>query len=243
MTTKPSIASPLATVDGKTVSQWTGQWLNSVMDAPTGKPVADPFFHGQTGPVAFLYGGDWSGASIPDVAIHSGQDVLVPLVNAIDVESGSDAFSTIPGWATKTGLGYGAEAKLVSAAGSIHVDEAHLTVAKISDPTHPVLSLKWPLSEAYAGDSGVIPLGKLSDGTYGGHAFLGTNTGATIDLPFADVAGRWAMVTDLRKGDYLVNYGGSIAAVRNPFDSSQVIFGTSDGGDFKTDTTVRLHVT
>jgi hypothetical protein len=223
MTTRPSIAAPWAIVDGKTISQWAGQWLNTVMDAPAASPLADPFSHGptngalqngQTGPVAFLYGGDWSGSSIPDVSIRSGQDVLVPLVNAIDVESGSDKFSTIHGWAAKTGLGYAAEAKLVSAAGSLHIDDAHLTLASTLGPTHPILTLKWPASEAYIGDSGVISLGSMSDGTYGGHAFLGTNTGAAIDLPFADVAGRWAMLTDLPKGDYTLNYGGSVAAVQ-----------------------------
>jgi hypothetical protein len=250
--TKAAIAEPWATIDGKTISQWSVDWLKSVMDAPASNPLVDPFGekptdgslqNGQTGPVAFLYGGNWSGGTIPNVTIHSGQDVLVPLVNAIDVENGTIGGSTIGDWVQKTGLGYGAEAKLLSAAGSLHVDDAHLTVAKTSDPSNPVLSLKWPLSEAFSADSGVFSLGTLSDSTYAGHAFLQTNTGATVNIPYADVAGRWAMITDLPKGDYTVNYGGSISAVRNPFKPSQVIYGTPDGGDFKTDTTVLLHVT
>jgi hypothetical protein len=258
MTNKPGIAAPWATVDGKTISQWAGVWLQNVMTAPATDPLVDPFNHTLTdgdqiahgGPVAFLYGGNWSGSSIPDVHINAGQDVFVPLTNAVDVESSAaplpgaqdNIYSTIPNWHEKTHLGYGAEAKFVSAAGSVNIDEAHLTVAKASDPTHPILSLKWPVSEAYIGDSGVISLGTQSDATYVGNAFLGPDTDMKIDLPYADVAGRWAMLTNLPKGDYLVNYGGSMAPLVDPFNNKHVILSGSNGGDVKTDTTVHLFV-
>jgi len=113
------------------------------------------------------------------------------------------------------------------------VSEAHLSLAKASDPTHPILSLKWPLSEAFAADSGVFPIHDISAGSYVGGLGLGIT-----DLPYADVAGRWAMITDLPKGDYVLNFGGTREAIPDIF-----AHGAQVQPRYTIDTTEVLHVT
>jgi len=114
------IAAPWAVVDGKTIGQWSQDWLTWVVKAPS--PVADPFNAlgdnaselwrnasvGQGGPVFFLAGGTWgtpnptTPAQVnaePHITVPAGKDILVPLVNTIDVENnGSPFISTIPTW-------------------------------------------------------------------------------------------------------------------------------------------------
>jgi hypothetical protein len=263
MSAQAVLAAPWSKVDGKTIGQWSQGWLRWVTNANSTTPVGTPFGAypssdgttyqaspanadvGQSGPIFFLYGGDWGTAPTasagnlsqdPTINVPLGKDILLPLINATDLETGNAGDSTIPNW-PKTHLPYSVEAKLVTALANFSIDEAHLTVATTADPTHPFLTLNWPKSDAYIADSGVFSLGKVPPGSYLASVPLTTN-----DVPYADVAGRWAMLTGLGRGDYVVNFGGSGRAVYDPLDSSRIIFGGPGGTDWRANTTDILHV-
>jgi hypothetical protein len=236
------IAAPWAVVDGKTIGQWSQEWLKWVVSAPSGAPVADPFGvlpdenpnlsangsadggYQTSDKVFFLAGGNWgtpnpkSAAAVgaePSIKVTAGKDILVPLVNTIDVENNGDpVISSIPDWKGETGgKSYADEARYITTYGNIVVSDAHLSLAKASDPTHPILSLKWPISEVYAADSGVFAINGISASSYVGQLGI-------PDLPYSDVAGRWAMLTDVPKGDYLINFGGSVGAIQDLFNKN-----------------------
>ena len=241
------IAAPWAVVDGKTIGQWSQEWLKWVVNAPADKPVDDPFgllpknadlsVNGQyqtNDKVFFLAGGNWgkpspiSAAAVstePAIKVTAGKDILVPLINTIDVENNGDpAISTIADWKKETGRSYAEEARYITSYGNLAVTEAHLSLAKTSDPTHPILSLKWPISGAYAADSGVFAIDGLSASSYVGQLKI-------PDLPYSDVAGRWAMLTDVPKGDYVINFGGSVGAVRDLFNKDHPVVLKSNSFD------------
>jgi hypothetical protein len=152
----------------------------------------------------------------PVINVPAGKDILVPLINAFDLEDGTVSTSTIQNWVAETHLSYADEARVIAGLASLNIRDAHLTVATKDDPMHPFLSLKWPVSELYAANSGVFSLGSFLPDTYLGN--LGIK-----DLPFANVAGRWAMLTNLPKGDYVINFGGSANATYDPFNPAHPI--------------------
>jgi len=202
---------------------------------------------GQSGPVFFLAGGNWGApnpspdnlALDPTINVPAGKDILVPLINALDIETGESADSTLQEWPS-THLPYSFEAKLVATLGSLSIHEAHLSVATTADPSHPFLKLNTPVSNFFAADSGVFSLGTPEDESY-----LASLPLSKDDVPYADVAGRWAMIENLPTGDYVINFGGSGHAVRDPFNPSEFVSGLStgpDGSDWKFDTTDILHV-
>jgi hypothetical protein len=224
MSSKPQISAPWAVVDGKTIGQWSKGWLSWVTTAEADHPVGNLFGSSpssdasngdlnQSGPVFFLFGGNWGTpdptaadvGSEPVINVPVGKDVLVPLVNAFDLEDGTMGTSTIQNWAAETHLSYADEARIIPAVASLNIRDAFITVATKDDPTHPFLSVKWPASAFYAADSGLFSLGSFKPDSYLGS--LGIK-----DLPFADVAGKWAMLTNLSKGDYVINFGGSTNA-------------------------------
>ncbi|MFL5253865.1 MAG: hypothetical protein ACJ8AI_13400 [Rhodopila sp.] len=264
MTVNAKIATPWEIVDGKTISQWSRDWFQWVASADATTPVGAPFgtypapdgqVHaasaafgtvGQDGPVFFLYGGPWGApnpsasnlALDPTINVPVGKDILAPLINGVEAETGKAADSTLPEWPS-THLPYSVEAKFVPALVNLSIDEAHLSVAKTSDPTHPFLTLDWPASNFHAADSGVFSLGTPKPGSYLASVPL---TGS--DVPYADVAGRWAMIENLPKGDYVVNFGGSGHAIHNPLNPGAIVDGFSgpNGSDWKAETTDILHV-
>ena len=230
MPNQPQISAPWAIVDGKSIGQWSKGWLNWVSTAEADQPVGNLFGQSpasdalngdlnQSGPVFFLFGGNWGTpsptaatvGSEPVINVPAGKDVLVPLVNAFDLEDGTQANSTIHDWVAETHLSYADEARIVPALASLSIRDAFISVATKDDPTHPFLSLQWPASAFSAADSGLFSLGSLKPDSYLGS--LGIK-----DLPFADVAGKWAMLTNLSKGDYVVNFGGSTNATYDPLN-------------------------
>jgi hypothetical protein len=229
------IAAPWAIVDGKSIGQWSQDWLKWVTTANKDHPVGELFGSSpssdasngglnQNGPVFFLFGGNWGVSdpatatvgSEPVINVPAGKDILIPLVNAFDLEDGTMPTSTIQNWTAETHLSYADEARFIPGLASLNIHDAHLSIAMKDDPTHPFLSLKWPVSDLYTANSGVFSLGSFSPDTYLG------NLGIT-DLPFADVAGRWAMLTDLSKGDYIINFGGSTKATYDPFNPAHPV--------------------
>src|ERR1700722_4291369 len=85
MATHVKVASPLATVEGKTISQWTQDWMKWVFHAPATTPVGTPFPPDadtsananvdNSGPVFFLYGGNWGSdpAHLPTINVAAGK--------------------------------------------------------------------------------------------------------------------------------------------------------------------------
>jgi hypothetical protein len=148
--------------------------------------------------------------------------------------NGDPFISTISDWTSETNRSYADEARYITTYGNIAVTEAHLSLAKASDPKHPILSLKWPISEAYVADSGVFAIDGISASSYVGQlGQLGIS-----DLPYSDVAGRWTMLTDVPKGDYLINFGGSVGAIRDLFNKDHLVVVQPN----KFDVTEVLHV-
>jgi hypothetical protein len=230
------LSAPGAIVDGKSIAQWSQNWLKWLMTADKNHPVGEPFSlttpasdalnadDNQSGPVFFLYGGNWGTpnptaatlGSDPVINVPFGKDVLVPLINSFDLEDGTMGTSTIPDWVAETHLSYADEARIVPFLASLNIRDAHLTVATTADPTHPFINLQRPASEFLSANSGLFSLGTLSPSSYLGN--LGIS-----DLPFADVAGRWAMLTHLAKGDYVINFGGSVGATVDPFNPAHPV--------------------
>jgi hypothetical protein len=253
MATNVQISAPGATVDAKMISQWTEDWLKWVMHAPAKTPVGKPFGPGADdstfvnanvdnhAQVFFLYGGDWGSdpANLPTINIPAGKEVLVPLLNAFDIESGDPNLSTIPGWADKTGLPYADEARFITSAADQSIFDAHLTLTKVGDTT-PIINLQWPQTNLLYEDTGIFALGNSRAHPQDYLNSLGVPTDEN-NLPFTEEIGRWAMVTGLTKGDYVIDFGGKGHPVYNPFDSTQQIFGTG-GQDWVHQTTEILHV-
>jgi hypothetical protein len=253
MATKVRVAAPGDTVDAKTISQWTQDWLKWVMHAPADTPVGMPFGPGaddstagnanvdNNGPVFFLYGGDWGSdpANLPVIDVPAGKDVLVPMINAFDIESGDPNLSTIPGWAAKTHLSYADEARFITTAANLSIYDAHLTLTKVGQTT-PIIDLQWPRTELLNENTGIFALGNAQVSPKDYLSLIGVPT-AENNLPFTDEIGRWAMLTGLDKGDYVINFGGKGHPVYNPFDHTQQIFGTN-GQDWVHQTTEILRV-
>jgi hypothetical protein len=224
-----------------------------VFHAPAATPVGTPFPPDvdtsayanidNNGPVFFLFGGNWGSdpAHLPTINVPAGKDVLVPMINAFDIESGDPQVSTIPDWAKKTHLSYGDEARFLTAAANVSIYDAHLTLTPVGQ-TKPIIDLQWPLTQFYGADTGLFALGNPHANT---PDYLGSLLkGLSFDqhnVPFTEEVGRWAMLTDLSKGDYVLNFGGKGHPVYNPFDHSQQIYGT-DGKDWVHNTTEILHV-
>jgi hypothetical protein len=247
------IAAPGAIVDGKSIAQWSQNWLRWLMTADKDHPVGEPFSLAtpasdalnadvnQSGPVFFLYGGNWgtpnpTAATVgtePVINVPFGKDILVPLVNVFDLEDGNPKNSTIADWVAETHLSFADEARIVPFLASLNVTDAHLTVATKADPTHPFINLQWPVSAFFAANSGLFSLGGLSPNSYLG------NLGFP-DIPFADVAGRWAMLTNLSKGDYVINFGGHSNATVDPFSPTHSVIQALP--DITFNTTDVLHV-
>jgi hypothetical protein len=252
METHVKVAVPWATVDGKTISAWTQDWMKWVFHAPDATPVGTPFGSEDTsgnanvhndGPVFFLFGGDWGGdpAHVPTINVPAGKDVLIPMINAFDIESGDPNLSTIPNWVQKTHLSYADEARFITTVANLSIYDAHLTLTKVGQST-PIINLQWPQTQVYNENTGIFALGNPQANPLD---YLGSLlTGLSFDqhnVPFTEEVGRWAMLTGLGKGDYVLNFGGGGHAFYNPFDHTQQILGTG-GNDWVHNTTDRLHV-
>jgi hypothetical protein len=252
MATNVRVAAPGDTVDAKTISQWTQDWLKWVMHAPNSSPVGMPFNVGadnstagnagvdNNGPVFFLYGGDWGSvpATTPTINVKAGQDVLVPMINAFDIETGDPEISTIPGWADKTHLSYADEARFITTAANLSIYDAHLTLTKVGQTT-PIIDLHWPGTEFLNENTGIFFLGNSQAAPL--QDYLNAAGVPANELPFAQEVGRWAMLTDLSKGDYVISFGGKGHPVYDPFNHNHQIFGTN-GQDWVHQTTDILHV-
>jgi hypothetical protein len=253
MATDLKVAAPGDTVDGQTIAQWTQGWLKWVMHAPADTPVGKPFGPGaddstfvnaaidNNGPIFFLYGGDWGHdpAHLPVINVPTGKDVLVPMINAFDIESGDPALSTIPNWAADTHLSYADEARFITALANLSIYDAHLTVTRAGQTT-PIIDLRWPVTELLNENTGIFALGNPQTNPPDYLSSIGVPADEH-NLPFTDEIGRWAMLTGLGKGDYVIDFGGKGHPVYNPFDHTQQIFGT-DGNDWVHQTTEIIHV-
>ncbi|MFL5252869.1 MAG: hypothetical protein ACJ8AI_08230 [Rhodopila sp.] len=250
------IADSNATVDGKTIAQWTQDWLRWVAHAPADTPPGTPFgpavddivgspdyaLVDNTGPVFFLYGGDWGTPSsadptIPTIDVPACKPILVPLINAFDIDG--PGIETIPGF-VESGRGtYADEARYVTHLAEKSIYEAHLTVT--ASDGHTVLDLHGPATACLTQDTGTFALGdSLANPSDYIATILGT---ADNTLPFTEEIGRWAMITGLAPGDYTINFGGKGHAVTDPVTGTALFHG-ADGGtsDWMTNTTDHLHV-
>jgi hypothetical protein len=114
-----------AVVDGKTIPQWSEEWLKWIAHAPASTPPGTPFpptdgaspdnaLVNNNGDVFFLYGGDWGNSHNPytpviDVPAH--KPIFVPMINAFDIEGPN--IETISGFYGNRGS-YADEARFVT---------------------------------------------------------------------------------------------------------------------------------
>lgn len=244
-----------ATVEGKTIQQWSEDWLKWVFHAPASTPVGTPFGTADSYPAAspdnaqvnnhgdvfFLYGGDWGNADnpyTPVIDVPADKPVFLPMINAFDIEG--PGIETIPDF-VKDGRGtYADEARYITGLAEKSIYDAHLKITQVGDDK-PLLDVHSPASARFEQDTGTFALGApqtnpvdYAGSLLGGIPDLG-------DLPYNEEVGRWAMIKGLAPGDYVVNFGGAGHAVVDPV-SKTTLFSAPNGGDWVHDTTDILHV-
>jgi hypothetical protein len=252
-----AIADPNATVDCRTIAQWTEDWLRWIAHAPADTPPGTPFgpapggpagspdyaLVDNSGPVFFLYGGDWgtpSSASpaVPTIDVPAWKPILVPLINAFDIEG--PGIETIPGFVEDGRGTYADEARYVTDLAEQSIYQAHLTIT--ASDGHTVLDLHGRATACLTEDTGTFALGdSLANPKDYIASILGTDPANT--LPFTEEIGRWAMINGLAPGDYTINFGGAGHAVTDPVTGIALFHG-ADGvtSDWVSNTTDHLHV-
>jgi hypothetical protein len=222
------IADVGAKVDGKTISQWSQEWLKWAFHQPASHPAAAPLgtFTAPAlpanaavdnhPPVFFLYGGDWPNStvpSIPTIDIKDGNAVLIPVVNVFDIESGDNNIASIPEFVAEGRGTYADEARYVAHLAADQISDAFLTISKNG---RTLVNLHPDDLKKYSVETGTFALGNPQTSPLDYIGDVLTNFGVSLnqhDFKFTDEIGQWAMITGLQKGDYTVHFGAHIGAV------------------------------
>src|SRR5690348_5925964 len=128
---QPKLDNVHSTVDHKKVVLWTEDWLKWAFHSPaSAAPLAssDNAEVNNNGSIFFLAGGNWD--HIPIIDVPAGKPVLLPMINAWDIE-GPGELETISGF-VDTGRGsFADEAKFITGLAQNAISEAHLTVTRV----------------------------------------------------------------------------------------------------------------
>ena len=240
---QPKVGNVNATVDHKTIVLWTEDWLKWALHSPASTPPLtspDNAEVNNNGSIFFLAGGNWgNNGSIPTIHVPVGKPVLLPMVNAWDIEG--PGIETIPGFVASGRGSFADEAKLVTDLAQKAISDAHLTVTSVGDSK--------VLIDTFSLDTGTFTLGaphtNPPDVIGQGLIDAGVNLSPLDALPFTEEVGRWAMIDGLAPGDYKVNFGGTIAPVKDPVTGTPIFGDFSDPTNPKpviVNTTDILHV-
>jgi hypothetical protein len=201
------------------------------------------------GSIFFLAGGNWgNNGSIPTIDVPVGKPVLLPMVNAWDIEG--QGIETIPGFVDSGRGSFADEARLVTDLAQNAISDAHLTVTSVAD-SKVLIDEHSPFKPAdrFSLDTGTFTLGapQTNPPDVIGQALIdaGVNLSPLDALPFTEEVGRWAMIDGLAPGDYKVNFGGTIDPVKDPVTGTPIFGDFSDPTNPKpvvVNTTDILHV-
>jgi hypothetical protein len=245
-----------AKVEGKTIEQWSEEWLRWVFHAPAAAPPGTPFGAAEghpegspdnalvnnDGDVFFLFGGDWGNKDHPYTPVINApadKPIFLPMINAFDIEG--PGIETIPDFVEDGRGSYADEARFVTDLARKSIYDAHLTITRVGDEK-PALDVHSPASGRFAQDTGTFTLGapQANPVDYVGSLLAGKP--GLADLPYTEEVGRWAMIKGLAPGDYVINFGGAGHAVADPVTGTK-LFGGPEGEDWVHNTTDILHVT
>lgn len=196
------VESPGTTVDGKSISAWTKDWWNWIINGPK-----DPFnpsddttgllsFVNNQGPVFFLAGNNpFTGAGNDTnrfIVVPHDKPILVPVLNFIDIEG--------PGITpSDAGTDYRALVDQTLASLLATVDKASLHVSIDGKSVNNLAS--------HLETTDFFSLGVVKPNTLLASADIGIAPGSVMAADKA--AGYWVMLEGLSKGIHTVSFGGS----------------------------------
>jgi len=236
-----------AVVHGQTIAQWTEDWLKWVAHAPAATPPGTPFGSApgfpegspanalvdNTQPVFFLYGGGWPapGSAPPTIDVPAHEPILLPLVNAFDIEG--PGLETISNFVESGRGSFGDEATFVTNLEEKSIFSSFLTVTKVGQ-TEPIIDIRAGANHDLEQNTGLFALGDPQSQPLD---YLGSLIGTEPrdNLPFTAEIGRWAMIKNLAPGDYIVHFGGAGRQAIDPVSNTIL-------PAFGADATDKLHV-
>jgi len=199
--------APGATVDGKTISDWSKDWWNWIIDGPK-----DPFNQSDdrtgflshihnNGPVFFLAGNNpfSTAGNNTDrfIVVSHDKEILVPLQNNIDIE----------------GPGITAGPTLSDAEYRAIVDQS--LAANVPDPANVKLNLTIDgksfdsdLLKTHLEPTDFFSMGPVKPGSLLTSPTLGIAPGTATD--FNKATGYYAMLENFSKGIHTVSFGGTV---------------------------------
>ena len=194
--------APGATVDGKTISEWSKAWWNWIIDGPK-----DPFnqsddrtgllgYIHNNGPVFFLAGNnpfsDAGNHAERFIVVPHDKEILVPLLNFIDIEGPGITPGPVQSDSEYRDL-------VDKALPAMPPDNLKLNLT-IDGKSYNSELLKTHLEPTDFFSMGPVKPGSLLTG-------LGIAAGTATD--FNKATGYWAMLEDLSRGIHTVAFGGS----------------------------------
>ncbi len=202
--------APGAVVDGKTISAWTKDWWNWIIDGPK-SPFNQSddttgllsYIH-NNGPVFFLAGNDpFSSAGNNTnryIVVSHNKEILVPLLNFIDIE-GPGVTSAI----TDPPLSDSAYRALVDKNLAAAVPDPSQVSLNLTIDGKPFASdlLKTHLETTDFFSMGPVKPGSLLTG-------LGAGIEAGFATDFNKASGYWAMLDNLSVGIHTISFGGTV---------------------------------
>jgi hypothetical protein len=191
-----------AAIAGESVSQWTGDWWTWALQSPANQnPLLDQtgaFANvNNNGPVFFI-AGDFGGDVERSFTVPAGKPLLVPLLNAFDVE-GPGIAPTIPGWKGTF------EAEVNKAlAGFQNGGGPNGFQPGVSSVFATIDGVPVKNPQSYLEKSGFFSMGPVQPGSL--IESFGLADG-TVLSPTKSV-GYWLMITGLSPGEHTLEFGG-----------------------------------
>jgi hypothetical protein len=198
-----------ATVDGKTISDWTKEWWKWIVDGPR-EPLNQSddttgllaYTH-NTQPIFFLAGNDPFSVNgnnaTRTIFVAHGRPILVPLLNAIDIEGPGIPQTATPPVTGTTALQELAQNLLDAQFATIEPSTLTLT---IDGQSIAVADLQSHLEKTDFFSVGTIEPGSLLTSKN-----IGVTAGAIGSVSKA--SGYFVMLEDLSRGVHTISFGGS----------------------------------
>ena len=210
--------APGATVDSKTIADWSKDWWNWVIDGPR-----DPFnqsddrtgllsYINNGGPVFFLAGDNPFSAAGNDsqrsIVVSHDKEILVPLLNFIDIEGPG----ITPG-PTQTASQYRSVVDTSLAATVPNPDNVTLNL------TIDGKSFNSDILKTHLEPTDFFSMGPVKPGSLLTSPGLDIAPGTATD--FNKATGYWAMLENFSKGVHTVSFGGSFTDAAGAVHSVQ----------------------
>lgn len=196
-----TVLDPHAVVDGQSIAEWTADWWKSVLRSPADHNIltdtTGAFAHVRNHGHVFFIGGTLGGEAERTFSVRSGEPLLIPIVNVVDVEVPAAPNSPQSVEDTKAAI----KANLDAFEQGIMAPGSSFTLT--------VDGQEVPLSSAY-----LERVDAFSPGTLRPHSvatdLFGNPAGVRNALAGSD--GIWVMLDGLSKGRHDISFGASLPA-------------------------------